>query len=218
MVFAPSTVQEMADTVGKAFDLADEYRMPVMLLADGLIGQMMEPVSFADADSNLIDKPWATVGHGNNRGKNVVNSLCMDSDQLEQIIEDRWKRYDDLTEHHTEAESFMTEDAEILLVAYGSTARLVKTAVRAARAKGIKAGLLRPITLWPYPKKQLNQAAQNAKHIIVVEMSKGQMIDDVKLATECRYPTEFFGRTGGVVPSPADILAKIEERAGELNA
>jgi 2-oxoglutarate ferredoxin oxidoreductase subunit alpha len=218
MVFAPSTVQEMADTVGKAFDLADEYRMPVMLLADGLIGQMMEPVSFAEAEAKSTDKPWATVGHGHQRGKNVVNSLCMDSDQLEQIIEDRWKRYDDLAERHTEAESFMTEDAEILLVAYGSTARLVKTAVRAARAKGIKAGLLRPITLWPYPKKQLNQAAEHAKQIIVVEMSKGQMIDDVKLATECRYPTEFFGRTGGVVPSPADILAKIEERAGELNA
>ena len=219
LVFAPSTVQEMADTVQKAFDLADKYRMPAVILADGLLGQMMEPVAFdEDAEIKLPDasnKPWAANGHGNKREHNIINSLYLQAEELEDKVRQRFERYEEVKAKETMAECYKTEDADIVVAAYGSTARLAKSAVELARKEGIKAGVFRPITLWPYPVKEINEACKNAKKVLVTEMSMGQMVDDVKLALECRLPVEFVGRTGGVIPSPNEILNKIKEMGGD---
>lgn len=213
LVFAPSTVQEMVNTVFKAFDLAEKYRMPAMILGDGLLGQMMEPVEFPEVAVTPAEKPWATNGHGFKREKNITNSLYLEATVLEEHIRERYERYAQVEENETMAEEFMTEDAEILLVAYGASARVAQSAVTSARAMGIRAGLLRPITLWPFPKKELKKAAANAKNLLVVEMSMGQMVDDVKLAIECSKPVHFFGRTGGVIPTPAEVLEQIQSIA-----
>lgn len=217
IVYAPSSVQEMADYMGKAFDMADKFRMPALILADGLLGQMMEPVVFEDKEIKMSDasgKPWATNGHGNKRPHNIVNSLYLQADELEQYNVERFKRYERVKEELPELESYLCDDAEIVVAAYGSVARLAKAAVEQARAEGIKAGLARPITLYPYPDKELKEACKTAKKVLVTEMSMGQMVDDVKLALECRLPVEFFGRTGGVVPKPSEILARIKEMKG----
>ncbi|MDR0975205.1 MAG: 3-methyl-2-oxobutanoate dehydrogenase subunit VorB [Ruminococcus sp.] len=215
IVFAPSSVQEMVNVVNKAFNLADTYRMPAMILADGLLGQMMEPVEFPETEVESFDKPWATTGHGNVREHNIANSLYLKPEVLEKSILDRAKRYEDIENNHTEAECYLTDDAEIVVCAYGATARICKSAVNAARAKGIKAGLFRPVTVWPYPKKELVKASANAKSLLTVEMSTGQMIEDVKLAIECKKPVYFCGRTGGIIPTPAEVLAEIELRVKE---
>ncbi len=217
IVYAPSSVQEMADYMGKAFDMADKFRMPALILADGLLGQMMEPVVFEDKEIKMSDasgKPWATNGHGNKRPHNIVNSLYLQADELEQYNVERFKRYERVKEELPELESYLCDDAEIVVAAYGSVARLAKAAVEQARAEGIKAGLARPITLYPYPDKELKEACKTAKKVLVTEMSMGQMVDDEKLALECRLPVEFFGRTGGVVPKPSEILARIKEMKG----
>ena len=218
LVFAPSTVQEMADTVTKAFDLADKYRMPAVILADGLLGQMMEPVAFdEDAEIKMSDasnKLWAANGHGNRRKHNIINSLYLQAAELEEKVVARFKRYEQVKASETLAESYRCEDAEIVVAAYGSVARLAKSAVELARKEGIKAGVFRPITLWPFPEKEINTACENAKKVLTVEMSMGQMVDDVRLALNCSRPVEFFGRTGGVIPSPAEILNKIKEMMG----
>ena len=211
LVFAPSSVQEMVDTVIKAFDLADQYRMPAMILADGLLGQMMEPVTFPEISSKPAEKPWATNGHGNKREHNIINSLYLQPDVLENSVIDRYKRYEKIKAEHTEAELYLTEDAEIVITAYGATARVAKSAVNMAREQGIKAGLIRPITLWPFPINQINEGSKNAHTILCVEMSMGQMIDDVKLAINCSKPVEFFGRTGGVIPKPSEVLEEIKK-------
>ena len=218
IVLAPASVQEMAQLTSEAFDLADIYRMPAMILADGALGQMMEPVDFELSSKREIpEKTWATNGTFGKRKKNIINSLYMNPNELEQSIIERYKRYDELAEKETKYEEYKCDDADIVLVAYGITSRICKTAIAAARAKGIKVGLLRPITLYPYPKKPLRALADTAKHFLVVELNMGQMVDDVKVATECRKPVTFFGRTGGVIPSPAEVLAEIEKIAGGLN-
>ena len=214
LVFAPSTVQEMVDTVFTAFDLADTYRIPAMILGDGLLGQMMEPVEFPEVDVKQIEKPWATNGMGGKRGKNVVNSLYLVADALEKKILERYERYAEIEAKHTMCEEYLTEDAETVIVAYGASSRIVRSAVNTAREKGIKVGLLRPITLWPFPKKEIIKAAGTAKNLLVVEMSMGQMVDDVRLAVNGAKPVHFFGHTGGVIPTPAEVLAEIEKIAG----
>ena len=215
IVLAPAYVQEIATLMGEAFDLADIYRTPVMLLADGALGQMMEPVDFESKKERVLpEKTWAACGHGNKREHNIVNSLYISPEVLEQTVLDRYERYKMIEENEVQYDEYMTEDAEICIVAYGITARIAKTAVKAAREKGIKAGLFRPITLWPYPKKELAALADKVSKFLVVEMNMGQMVDDVKVATDCRRPVEFFGRTGGVIPTPNEILAKIEEMNG----
>ena len=214
LVYAPCSVQEMVDKVTLAFDMADKYRMPAMILADGLLGQMMEPVTFPEKKSEFIDKPWATNGHGGKRKHNIVNSLYLKPEELENSIKERYKRYDEIKANHTEAELYLTEDADIVVTAYGATARVAKSAVNLARAQGIKAGLFRPITLWPFPEKEINEAVKNAKVILDVEMSMGQMVDDVKLAINCSKPVEFYGRTGGVIPTPAEVLEQIKKIGG----
>lgn len=213
LVFAPSSVQEMVDMVVKAFDLADEYRMPAMILADGLLGQMMEPVVFPEIKAEKVEKPWATVGHKHQRKHNIVNSLYLQPDKLQGSVVDRFARYDDIKEKHTDAEFYLTEDADIIVTAYGATARVAKSAVNMARDEGIKVGLLRPKTLWPFPVKEIRKACENASDILCVEMSMGQMIDDVKLAVECSKPVHFFGKTGGVIPKPTEVLEEIKKLA-----
>lgn len=214
LVFAPSTVQEMADLMFQAFDLAEQYRVPAMILGDGLLGQMMEPVAFPERTGHPLPKPWAVTGTGGKRPPNVINSLYLQPEELEAKVLERFERYRTLEEHHTQAEEYRTEDADILLVAYGASARISRSAVNDARANGIRAGLLRPITLWPYPQKQLLAAAQNAKAVLVVEMSMGQMVEDVRLAINGAVPVGFFGRTGGMVPTPAEIMNEITTLAG----
>ena len=214
-VLAPSSVQELADFAGVAFDIGDKYRTPVMLLADGALGQMMEPVELApEGQTVLPDKPWATNGHENKRKRNIINSLYIQPDVLEKVVLERYKRYGQIEENEIRFENYMTEDADIILVSYGITSRICKTAVGMAREKGIKAGLFRPITLWPYPKKQLMAHADQAKKFLVVELNMGQMVDDVKVSIESKKPVHFFGRTGGMMPSPADVLRAIESEGG----
>lgn len=215
LVFAPSTVQEMAELVCDAFNLAETYRMPAMILADGALGQMMEPVSFDSLPKPLpIEKPWAATGTQMKREHNVINSLYLVPDQLERTILERYARYEIIKEKEPRCERYLANDAEIIIVAYGLTSRIVKSVVKEARAKGIKAGLIRPITLWPFPDKALKAAAGTAKQFLVAEMSMGQMVDDVRLAIECARPVSFIGRTGGMIPQPQDIMKKIEELVG----
>ena len=218
IVYAPASVQETIDMTFLAFDTADRFRMPVMILSDGLLGQMMEPVAFEDTEIKMSDaskKPWAACGHGNKRKHNIINSLYLKPDQLEDNVRERFERYEDLKAKHTEAVSDYCEDADTVVVAYGSTARLAKSAVEAARKEGLKVGIVRPITLWPYPAKEIAEACKNAKNVLCVEMSMGQMVDDVKIALNCSKPVEFYGRTGGVIPKPAEILAKLREMGGK---
>lgn len=213
LVFAPSSVQEMVDMVVKAFDMADEYRMPAMILADGLLGQMMEPVVFPEIKAENIEKPWATNGHQNKRKHNIVNSLYLKPEVLEKSVIDRFDRYKKIADTCSDAEFYKTDDAEIIVTAYGATARVCKSAVNMAREAGIKVGLLRPKTVWPFPAKEVEKACANAKNVLCVEMSMGQMIDDVKLAINCSKPVAFFGRTGGVIPKPAEVLEEIKKLA-----
>ncbi len=215
LVFAPASVQEMVDMVVKAFDTADKYRMPAMILADGLLGQMMEPVSFPEITPNAHDKSgWAADGHKGKRAHHIINSLYLQPDELQTSVLNRFERYEIVKAEETDAELYLTEDCDILLCAFGATARVVKSAVNEARAQGIKAGLFRPKTLWPFPVKEINEAAKSAKKLLSVEMSMGQMIDDIKLAINCSKPVEFFGRTGGVIPTPAEVLAEIKKVGG----
>ena len=217
IVLAPSSVQEMASLTAAAFDLADEYRMPAMLLADGALGQMMEPVDFSAFEKHEIpEKPWATVGHKMARPHNIVNSLFIDPQVLEDSVRERYKRYDVVEEKEVRYEEFCTDDADIVLVAFGITARICKSAVTAAREAGIKAGLLRPITLWPFPKKPISAVADHAKALLSVEMSMGQMVDDVRLAVGGKKPVYFYGRTGGMIPSVEEVSAEIKKLAAAL--
>lgn len=220
VVFAPSTVQEMADLAYEAFDVADKYRTPVMILADGMLGQMMEPVVMPEQRdlATLPEKPWAATGHKHKRFHNVINSLYLTAEDLEVLNIERYKRYDVIKRDEQRAESYLTDDAEVVLVAFGASARVARSAVNMAREQGIKAGLVRPITLWPYPVEELSRTLSTAKGYLVVEMNMGQMIDDVRLVVEGRAPVEFFGRTGGVIPTPAEVYERIvalNEKVGE---
>ena len=215
LVFAPATIQEIVDLVYTAYDKADEYRMPSMILADGMLGQMMEPVEFPEKEADhQIEKPWATTGHQNKRPHNITNSLYLDPNELEQKVVERFKRYEIIKEKEPMAEEYLVEDAEIVLVSFGATARIVKSAVNSARAMGIKAGMIRPITLWPFPEKVIRKAAKTADCFLSVEMNMGQMVDDVRLAVNGEKPVFFFGRTGGIIPSPAEVLGEIQKIMG----
>lgn len=215
LVYAPCSVQEMADFVVKAFDNADKYRMPAMILSDGLLGQMMEPVVFPEIKENTDPKEWACTGHANKRKHNIINSLYLKPEELEQSNIERFKKYEIVKAELPEAETYLTEDADIIVTGYGASARVVRSAVNAARAEGIKAGMIRPITLWPFPKDVYAKAADTAKVFLDVELSMGQMVDDVKLAINCRRPVRFFGRTGGVIVTPAEVLENIRLIAKE---
>jgi len=209
IVLAPASVQEMASLTIKGFNLADKYLMTSMILADGTIGQMMEPISFEDAEIEVYDKPWALTGTKGERKHNVVNSLYLKPDELEVKNFERYERYKIVEENEPMWEEYMMEDAEYCVVAFGIASRVAKNAVVAARAEGIKVGLIRPITLWPFPKKALAKAADQVKGFISVELSMGQMIEDIRLYTGCKKPVALCNRCGGMIPSPDEVLTSI---------
>jgi len=209
IVLAPASVQEMASLTIKGFDLADKYNMTSMILADGTIGQMMEPISFEDAEVKQYEKPWALTGTEGKRKHNIVNSLYLKPDELEKKNFERFEKYKLVEENEPMWEEYMMEDAEICVVAFGIASRVAKNAVVAAREEGIKAGLIRPITLWPFPTKALAAAADKVKGFVSVELSMGQMIEDVRLATGCKKPVSLCNRCGGMIPSPDEVLQSL---------
>ncbi|MDR1666560.1 MAG: 3-methyl-2-oxobutanoate dehydrogenase subunit VorB [Bacteroidales bacterium] len=212
LVLAPDSVQEMADFVTLAFRLAFKYRNPVMILSDGVIGQMMEKVTLSPPLSerhNVV--PWATTGKTSDRERNIITSLNLDPFKHERHNQKLQAKYRQMEREETRYDSYLCEDAEYVIVAYGASARISRKAVELARAKGIRAGLFRPITLFPFPSAELKAATQQAGGLLSVEMSAGQMIEDVRLATECSIPVQHFGRYGGVVHAPEEILEALEK-------
>ncbi len=205
IVYAPASIQEAVDMVQEAFDVADYYRMPVMVVADGMIGQMMEAVEFRKPPAReLKEKTWASTGTKGERKPNIINSLYLQAPDLEQHNLMLERKYKTIEENEARFENYMVEDAEIVLVAYGTTARIARNAVVKLREKGVKAGLIRLKTLWPYPIKAFENLV--AKNMLCVEMSMGQMVEDVKLAVECKIPVHFTGRVGGMIPEPSQIV------------
>ncbi len=214
IVLAPSSVQEMAELTVHGFALADQYRMTSMILADGTMGQMMEPVALDSLpEAPVPEKPWATTGTGLKRVHNIVNSLSLVPEELEQLNMDRYKKYAMVEENEVMYESYMMEDAEICIAAFGIASRVSRNAIDAARAQGIKVGMIRPITLWPFPKKAFKDSLATAKAYISVELSMGQMIEDVMLATEGKAPVTLCNRVGGMIPSPEQVLESIKQTA-----
>ena len=209
LVLAPSTVQEMADLTMLAFDLADKYRVQAMILADGTVGQMMEPVELPEARTPAFEKPWALRGKGKGKSK-FITSLSLSPEELEQWNFNNFDKYHEIERCEQRAEEFMMDDAEVCVVAFGISARVSRNAVLAARARGIKAGLVRPITLYPFPKDVLRKAAGHVDRFISVELNMGQMIDDIRLSIECSRPVSLCNRTGGVIVTPEEVLAAIE--------
>jgi 2-oxoglutarate/2-oxoacid ferredoxin oxidoreductase subunit alpha len=217
IVYAPASIQETVDYVMEAFDKADLYRIPVIILADGMIGQMMEAVEFKEPKKvELPKKDWITEGTKGKRKPNIVNSLYLDAGELENHNIKLEKKYDLIKENEILCETVDIEDADVVCVAYGTTSRIVKNAIKECKDKGLKVGLIRPITLWPYPYDVFDKINPNAKGILTVEMSTGQMIDDVKIACKGRFPIHFNGRSGGMIPTPFSIVEDIEKIAGGM--
>ena len=213
IVLAPASVQEMAELTVKGFDLADKYRMTSMILADGTMGQMMEPVSLDIPVGETVEKPWAVTGTKMQREHNVVNSLYLKPEALEKTNFERYERYEIIKQNEVMYEEYLMDDAEICIAAFGIAARVSKNAINEARKKGIKVGMIRPITLWPFPEKQFAAAAEKVKSFISVELSMGQMIEDIKLAVNGKADVTLCNRAGGMIPSPEQVLAAIEAAA-----
>lgn len=210
LTLAPASVQELYEATIDAFNLADKYRMVVMILGDGMLGQMMEVVRFRDEEPVQIpEKPWATTGTNMEREHNTVVSIHLDASVLEGWNLDRQKIYRTIEENEQKVELVNTEGADLVMVAYGSVSRIAKNVIKAAAKEGIKIGLLRPITLWPFPTKAFEQIMADTKHFLVLEMSAGQMLEDVKLTVEGRRPVHFHGRMGGMVPTVSDIMKEV---------
>jgi 2-oxoglutarate ferredoxin oxidoreductase subunit alpha len=211
IVLAPSTVQEVVDHVILAFDLADKYRQPVMVMADGMIGQIMEPVELPELAGRIQrpERPWALTG-AKGRPKNVITSLYLSPPEMESLNHRLQALYREIEANEVRYAARDLEDADIAVVAYGTSARIAQTAVKRAREKGIKAGTFRPITVYPFPYEPLQAISRRMKKLLVVEMSAGQMLEDVRLAAHDALPIHFFGKLGGIVPLPEDILAAIE--------
>lgn len=214
-VYAPASIQEAVDLIHKAFDVADLYRTPVMILADGMIGQMMEPVEFKEFPKvDLPKKNWATTGTKGKREPNIINSLDLNTQRLEKHCLKIEEKMNLIRERECLWEEENLEDAEVVLVAYGTTSRIVKNSVEKLKNEGIKAGIIRPITLFPFPYKVLKNLSEKVKALLVVEMSAGQMVEDVQLGIEGRIPVHFYGRTGGMMPEPAEIISKVKSILG----
>ncbi len=207
LVLAPASVQEMSDFVKLSFELAFKYRNPVLILSDGIIGQMMEKVELFDQQERLqaFDQSWATTGKTSDRKRNIITSLNLEALPQEKHNQHLQAKYQKM-QQEVRFETFSCEDAEYLMVAYGSSARICQKAVQMARKKGIKAGLLRPITLFPYPSAKIFELANQVKGILAVEMSAGQMVEDVRLAVNGKVKVEHYGRYGGMVHSPEEVL------------
>jgi 2-oxoglutarate ferredoxin oxidoreductase subunit alpha len=211
IVLGPSTVQELADCMPLAFDLADQYRMPVMVLADGVLGQMMEPIVLEKKPRRQLPaKDWALTG-AKDRDQNIVRSLWLREGVLEDLNFKMQRRYEQIERDEVLCEEYAVDDAEIVVVAYGMAARISRSAVDRARQQGIKAGLIKPITLWPFPTEQLSRAADELRIFLTVEMSLGQMVEDVKLAVAGKAPVLFWGRPGGAIPTVEEVLEQIEQ-------
>ncbi len=217
IVLAPATVQEMADFVALGFDLAFKYRTPAMILADGVVGQMMEKVVLPEQRRRRTDEelrqqcPWAACGKDHRGHRNVVTSLELDSAKME-VNNLRFQRtYAEIQKNEVRYQEYYTEDAEYLIVAFGSVARICLKAIEEAREKGVKIGLIRPITLWPFPTTRIAELAKQVKGILTVELNAGQMIEDVRLAVEGSVPVRHFGRMGGIVPNPGEVLTALTE-------
>lgn len=218
IVLAPSTVQEMVDFVGLGFDLAFKYTNPVMILADGIVGQMMEKVVLPEFRPRRTEQeireqcPWAVTGRKDGRKRNVITSLELESSRMEVINHHLQERYDLIADQETRWEEIDVEGADYLIVAFGSIARICTKAKELAAEKGIKIGILRPITLWPFPTKAVEEAAKGKKGILCVELNAGQMIEDVRLAVHDSVPVRHFGRLGGIIPSPEEVLESLEKQ------
>ncbi len=203
-VFAPASVQEIADLTYHAFEVADRYRTPVMLLGDGMMGQMKEPVVFPEKIDSLPKKEWALTGMGEGPSRYMA-SLILDPNEMERHNWKLVRKNKQIEENEIMFEEYMLDDAEIAVIAYGTTARIAKGALNRVRKDGIKAGLLRPITLWPFPSEAIKKLARRVKTVIVYEMSTGQMVEDVRLAAQGEAPIIFHGRPGGIIPTPAEF-------------
>ena len=218
IVLAPASVQEMADFVGLGFDLAFKYRNPVMMLADGVIGQMMERVQLPPFRPRRTDEeiarecPWATTGRPEGRGPNIMTTLELDPVEMEKHNHVLQENYRNIEEHETRWEEHEIEDAEYLMIAFGCTARICQKAMEEAREQGIKVGLLRPITLWPFPTEAVRRIGRRVKGILVVEHNAGQMIEDVRLSLDTPVSVHHFGRTGGIVMDPEEVLVALKEK------
>jgi len=218
IVLAPASVQEMYDFVELSFNLAFKYRNPALILSDGAIGQMMEKVEISDQKPRWTNEeikkmsPWATTGKTPDRPHNIITSLDLDPSKQEKFNHKLQAKYKEIEKNEVRFEEIQTKDAEYLFVAYGTSSRICQKAIQLARAKGIKVGLLRPITLFPFPSERLFELSKQVKGILTVEMSAGQMIEDVKLAVHCSIPVEHYGRMGGIIPSPAEVLTALEQK------
>jgi 2-oxoglutarate ferredoxin oxidoreductase subunit alpha len=218
-VYAPANLQEMVDIMMEAFDIADYYRNPVMVVGDGMIGQMMEPIEFNKPEKrDLPEKDWITDGTDNERDPNIINSLFLDAAKLEEHNLEAEKKYEIMKENEVRVEEYnMDNDPELVISSYGTTSRICKNAIDKLKEEGIEVGLIRPITIWPFPDESFENIPESAKAILVVEMSQGQMIDDVKIANNGRLPVGFHGRSGGMIPDPVDIIEKVKEMLGGVN-
>ena len=218
IVLAPNSVQEMADFVDLAFTLAFKYRTPAMILSDGVIGQMMEkvvlpPIKPRRTEEEILREcPWATTGRSKGRKPNVITSLELKSEVMEQRNLHLQEKYRKIRENEVRYETKFMDDAEYMIVAFGSAARIAEKAIEMARAEGIKVGLFRPITLWPFPTNEIAEAATKVKGILVAEINAGQMIDDVRLAVNGKVPVEHYGRLGGIVPEPEEMVKVLKEK------
>lgn len=212
IALAPNSVQEMVDITVLAFDLADKYRNPVMIIGDGALGQMMEPVSFQNVNKpQITDKPWAATGLRGRAKSNIITSLHLDPELAEKHNIRLTEKYDAIFKNEQRFETMNTEDAELILVAYGICARIAQSAMFMARGRGLKVGLIRPVTLWPFPQKPFADLAPQVNALMTLELSAGQMIDDVRLAVNGAKPVSHYGRTGGMIPSPKEVLEHIEK-------
>ena len=216
ITLAPASVQEMADFVDLAFELAFRYRNPAMILSDGAIGQMMEKVVLPPFKPRRTEEeiakecPWATTGRIGGRKPNIITSLELRSEEMEQNNLRIQAKYRVIEEKEVRFEEYKTDDAEYLIVAFGSAARIAKKVIAIAREQGIKVGLLRPITLWPFPTKRIAELGKKVKGILSLEINAGQMIEDIRLAVKCQVPVEYYGRLGGIIPEPEEVVAKIK--------
>jgi 2-oxoglutarate ferredoxin oxidoreductase subunit alpha len=217
IVLAPHSVQESFDMTIRAFELADHYRIPVLILGDGALGQMMEKVEVKPYQPEMIPKPWATTGLRGRQKNNIVKTLILTPEELEDHNRKLQDKYRTIAEQETLWEESHTEDADLVLVAYGIMSRIAQSAMDLARAKGFKVGMLRPKTLWPFPTKALKDAAKQAKAFLVLELSAGQMLEDVLLSVEHTRPVHFYGRMGGMVPDSREVLAQIMAISGREN-
>jgi 2-oxoglutarate ferredoxin oxidoreductase subunit alpha len=217
IVLAPANLQEAADLTQLAFDLADRYRNPVMVLADGMIGQLMEPVELSPyrPPANLPPKDWATTGTDRSGGRRrVINSLYLYPDQLEQHVRAIYAKYAEIERTEVRYERFACDDADVVIVAYGTVSRIARSAIEKCRRLGLRVGLLRPIALYPFPFAAFTPVCDRAQALLVVEMSMGQMLDDVKIAVAGRKPIAFYGRTGGIVPTTEEVVKQVQALSG----